>query len=120
MVRNGPTCRRLVDQGAQIIYAPHCNSTGGTTAGWYKFRSAWAGSSGWIAELKVHAALVNNAGLFNPDLNAPSLKDTNAGWASGAWFIGPDDATLGQMLESPDKSDSKENVLIFNIPLAGR
>ena len=33
----------LVDNGAQLIYGPHANTTGGTTAGWYKFRAAWGG-----------------------------------------------------------------------------
>src|SRR5262249_17775929 len=42
----------LVDNGAQIIYGPHANSTGGTTAGWYKFRSTWGGADGWIAQMK--------------------------------------------------------------------
>jgi NAD+ synthase (glutamine-hydrolysing) len=107
----------LVDGGARIIFAPHCNTTGGTTDGWYKFRSAWAGPTGWMAELKVYGALVNNAGLFNPDLNPPSLKDANSGWAGGAWFIGPGGETLAQLLASRDKNDSKENVVIFNVPI---
>ncbi|MFO0966781.1 MAG: carbon-nitrogen hydrolase family protein [Gemmataceae bacterium] len=36
----------LVANGAQVIYGPHANTTGGTTAGWYRFRSAWAGPDG--------------------------------------------------------------------------
>ena len=28
----------LVKNGAQIIYGPHANTTGGTVTGWYKFR----------------------------------------------------------------------------------
>jgi predicted amidohydrolase len=110
----------LVDNGAQIIYGPHANSTGGTTAGWYKFRAAWAGPKGWIAELKVYAALHNHAGLYNADYGAPAGKDSNSGWASGAWFIGPDGATLAQMARSMQKSDSKEHVLIFSVPIPAR
>src|SRR4029077_15087623 len=71
----------LVDNGAQIIYGPHANTTGGTTAGWYKFRSAWGGSDGWIAQLKVHAALHNHAALANPDFNPPVAKGASSGWA---------------------------------------
>jgi predicted amidohydrolase len=110
----------LVDQGARIIYGPHANTTGGTTAGWYRFRAAWAGPEGWIAQLKVHAALHNHAGLYNPDFHPPSGKDANTGWASGAWFIGPDGRTLAQMPSSTQKSESKEFVLIHNLPLADR
>src|SRR5262249_51238455 len=29
----------LVENGAQMIYGPHANTTGGTVAGWYGFRS---------------------------------------------------------------------------------
>jgi hypothetical protein len=56
-----PTCadgtdqknlQALVDNGAQIVYGPHANTTGGTTAGWYKFRAAWGGPNGWIAQLR--------------------------------------------------------------------
>jgi predicted amidohydrolase len=108
----------LVDNGAQLIYGPHCNSTGGTTAGWYRFRAAWGGPNGWIAELKVHAALHNNAGLYNADFAPPRDNDENTGWASGAWFIGPDGRTLTQMPSSTRKSDSKEFVLVHDIPLA--
>lgn len=110
----------LVDNGAQIIYGPHANSTGGTTAGWYKFRAAWAGPNGWIAELKVYAALHNHAGLYNPEYGAPAGKDANSGWASGAWFIGPDGRTLAQMPSSTQRSDSKEHVLVFSVPLPAR
>src|SRR4051794_37623989 len=35
--------KALVDNGAQLIYGPHANTTGGTTAGWYAFRSRWGG-----------------------------------------------------------------------------
>jgi predicted amidohydrolase len=107
----------LVDNGAQLIYGPHANTTGGTTAGWYKFRSSWAGPTGWIAELKVHAALHNHAGIYHPDFNAPNAKNANTGWASGAWFIGPDGKTLAQMPGSSQKADSRENVLIYSVPI---
>jgi predicted amidohydrolase len=108
----------LVDNGAQIIYGPHANTTGGTTAGWYRFRAAWGGSDGWIAQLKVYAALHNHAGLYNTEFNAPTGKDANSGWASGAWFIGPDGQTLAQIPASTQRGDSKEYVLIQDIPIS--
>lgn len=107
----------LVDNGAQLIYGPHANTTGGTVAGWYKFRAAWAGPSGWVAELKVHAALHNHAGLYGVDFDPPAANDANTGWASGAWFIGPDGKTLAQMPSSANRADSKENVLTFSVPI---
>ena len=107
----------LVDNGAKIIYGPHANTTGGTPAGWYKFRAKWAGPDGWIAEMKVYAALHNHAALYHPDFAPPSIAGASGAWASGAWFIGPDGKTLAQMPSSTQKSDSKENVLIYNIPL---
>jgi predicted amidohydrolase len=110
----------LVDNGAQIIYGPHANTTGGTIAGWYKFRSTWGGPDGWIAQMKVHAALHNHAGLYNPEFKAPAAKDSNTGWASGAWFLGPDGQTLAQMPSSTQRSDSKEFVLICNVPIPRR
>jgi hypothetical protein len=108
----------LVDKGAKLIYGPHANSTGGTTAGWYKFRSAWAGPEGWIAQMKVHAALHNHAGFSNPEFQPPAGLEGFSGWASGAWFIGPDGGTLAQMPSSASKNDSKEFVLICNVPIA--
>jgi predicted amidohydrolase len=110
----------LVDNGAQLIYGPHANTTGGTIAGWYKFRAGWAGSEGWIAQLKVHAALHNHAGLYHPDFKPPEGQDANTGWASGAWFIGPDGKTLAQTPTSAQKGDSKESILMQNVPLPGR
>lgn len=107
----------LVDNGAQLIYGPHCNSTGGTTAGWYKFRADWGGPGGWIAQLKVHAALHNNAGLYEPSFDPPAGTSASSGWASGAWFIGPDGRTLAQMPSSTQRNDSKEYVLIHDIPI---
>src|SRR5436190_1123827 len=107
----------LVQNGAKILYGPHANTTGGTTAGWYKFRSAWGGPEGWIAQMKVTAALHNHAGLYNPEFQAPAGNDGNSGWASGAWFIGPDGRTLAQMPSSSQRADSKEHVLICNVPL---
>lgn len=107
----------LVDGGAKIIYGPHANSTGGTIAGWYKFRTAWGGEKGWIAEMKVHAALHNHAGLYDSAMQPPTEKDTNTGWASGSWFIGPDGKTLAQMPTSVDRGASKEFVLMYNVPL---
>lgn len=110
----------LADSGARIIYGPHANTTGGTTAGWYKFRAAWGGPGGWIAQLKVHAALHNQAGLYDPEFKPPVAGDANSGWAGGAWFIGPDGQTLAQMPPSTQKSDSRECTLIYNIPISSR
>lgn len=107
----------LVDNGAQLIYGPHANTTGGTIAGWYNFRKGWAGSDGWIAGLKVQAALHNHAGLYNAEFDPPADQDSNSGWASGAWFIGPDGQTLAQMPTSADRADSQESILIYNVPL---
>ena len=83
-------------------------------------RAAWGGDKGWIAEMKVYAALHNHAGLYNADFNPPTAKDANTGWASGAWFIGPDGRTLAQMPVSTEKGDSKEFVLIYDVPIGGR
>jgi predicted amidohydrolase len=107
----------LAANGAKVIYGPHANTTGGTTAGWYKFRSAWAGPDGWVAQLKVHAAIHNHAGLYNPELKPPTSKDGNTGWASGAWFMGPDGKTLAQMPASTQRADSREFVLVYNVPI---
>lgn len=109
--------QNLVDKGAKLIYGPHANSTGGTTAGWYKFRAAWGGPEGWIAQMKVHAALHNHAGFANPEFPAAAGLEGFSGWASGAWFIGPDGGTLAQMPSSTSKNDSKEFVLIHNVPI---
>jgi hypothetical protein len=133
--------KALADAGAQIIYGPHANTTGGTIFGWYHFRSKWGGawdgqqtlvklgkkgpeiempSGGWIAQLKVCAALHNHAALYNPDYGPPAGKEAGGNWASGAWFIGPDGQTLAQMPPSTERSDSKEFILICNLPVAGR
>jgi predicted amidohydrolase len=109
----------LVNNGAQLIYGPHANTTGGTTAGWYRFRSAWGGADGWIAQLKVYAALHNHAGHYSTEFNPPSAADKSTGFASGAWFIGPAGQTLAQMPASAQKSDSREYVLIYDVPLPG-
>lgn len=107
----------LAAKGATLLYAPHANTTGGTTAGWYKFRAAWGGPDGWIAQLKLTAALHNHAGLYNPEFQPPPGPDANTGWASGAWFIGPDGQTLAQMPPSTQRADSREHVLVCNLPL---
>ena len=130
--------KALVDKGATLLYGPHCNSTGSTTAGWYKFRARWGGAwdgtstieaptsndgpkakvpaGGWISSLKVHAALHNHAGRYNPEFNPPA-DGKNERWASGAWFIGPDGATLAKMPESTNPADSMEYILIHDIPI---
>lgn len=110
----------LAEGGAQIIYGPHANTTGGTLAGWYKFRAPWSGPEGWIAQLHVHAAIHNHAALYEPSFDAPDGDEQRAGWASGARFIGPDGQTLAEMPVSTDKADSKEFVLIHDIPIPGR
>lgn len=107
----------LAERGAQILYGPHANTTGGTRAGWYRFRAAWGGAGGWVSQLKLHAALVNQAGLFHPDFDPPPGPDANAGWAGGAWFIGPDGRTLAQVPSSARQEDSREAVLVWNVPL---
>jgi hypothetical protein len=43
--------------------------------------------------------------------------DNNLGWASGAWFIGPHGQTLAQTPPSTQRSDSRESMLIYNVPL---
>lgn len=110
----------LAKNGARLIYAPHCNSTGSTVARWYKFREKWAGPEGWIAKLKVHAALHNNAGHFGEDLAPPPGKHRPERWASGAWFIGPDGKTLAQMKPSTNRADSKEFILIHDVPIPAK
>jgi predicted amidohydrolase len=117
---NRDNLKALVDNGARIIYGPHANTTGSTIAGWYNFRKAWGGPAGWIAEFKVHAALHNHAAFYNPEFNPPGGPDSSTRWASGAWFIGPDGSTLAQMPASTDKGDSKEFVLIHDVPLSRR
>lgn len=110
----------LVKNGAQLIYGPHANTTGGTVAGWYRFRSAWGGPNGWIAQLKVHAALHNHAAHYEPTFDPPAGQPPSAAWASGAWFIGPDGRTLAQMPTSTQRGDSKEYVLRYDVPIPGR
>jgi predicted amidohydrolase len=130
--------KALADKGAKIIYAPHCNSTGSTTAGWYQFRSRWAGKAneskvtmkagtagvdtempagGWVDILNVYAALHNHAGIYNEEYSPPPGEHSKERWASGAWFIDPDGETLAQMPVSYDRNDSTEYVLTYNIPL---
>jgi hypothetical protein len=130
--------KRLADLGATLIYAPHCNSTGGTTAGWYRFRARWGGAfdgstvelptskdgpkakmpaGGWIASLKVHAALHNHAGRYNPEFGVPPDAPGPERWAGGAWFIAPDGRTLARSPESSNPADSVETLLIQDIPL---
>jgi len=129
--------KALTDGGAKIIYAPHANTTGGTTEGWYKFRSRWVGpfdetatpskvaddsmvdmpAGGWIAGLKVYAILNNHAGLFNPDFSPPAGEDKLAGWASGTLIIGPDGVILAQKPSSNSKTDTAEFISTYSIPL---
>jgi predicted amidohydrolase len=130
--------KALADNGARLIYGPHANTTGGTTAGWYAFRARWGGawdgkyaqaktsndgppakapSGGWAAQLKVYAALHNHAAHYHEDFDPPTAKFTSKAWASGAWFIGPDGKTRAQMPASKDRAASKEHVLIYNVPL---
>jgi len=69
--------------------------------------------------MKIYAALHNHAALYNPEFDPPGGKDGNTGWASGAWFIGPDGKTLAQMPTSTQRNDSKEFVLIYSVPIPG-
>lgn len=133
--------KALADRGAEIIYAPHANNTGGTTAGWYRFRSKWTGtwdgqnttnprsnngpkaqmpSGGWAQQLKIYAAFHNNAGRYNPDFAPPVTNNPIYRYASGAWFIGPDGKVLAQQPSSNDRKDSKEYVLIYNVPIRNK
>ena len=73
-------------------------------------------AGGWIASLKVYAALHNHAGRYGPDFDPPA-DGRNDRWASGAWFIGPDGATLARMPSSTNPADSVEYILIHDIPL---
>jgi predicted amidohydrolase len=130
--------KALAQAGARVIYGPHANTTGSTLAGWYRFRAKWGGpwdgkeapgrtsnegpeapmpSGGWIASLKVYAALHNHAGLYNPEFQPPVTGDSHSRFAGGAWFIGPDGQTLAQMPTSANKDDSKEYVLVYNLPV---
>lgn len=131
--------KALAEAGAKLIYGPHCNSTGSTTAGWYRFRARWGGAwdgsstvelpttndgpkaevpaGGWIQSLGVHAALHNHAGRYNPDLVPPPAGGTTDRWASGAWFIGPEGRTLAQMPSSTNREDSVEYILVHDIPI---
>ena len=74
-------------------------------------------AGGWMAGLKMHAALCNHAGLCNPAFQAPAGPDSNAGWAGGTWFIGADGQTLAQTPGSADRNDSREDVRICDIPI---
>ncbi|HXG60943.1 MAG TPA: carbon-nitrogen hydrolase family protein [Planctomycetota bacterium] len=111
--------KALVDNGAQLIYAPHANVTGSTVSGWYNFRRAWVGPSGWIAEFKVYAALHNHAARYSPEFDPPAQDDTPARWASGARVIGPDGAVLAEMPPSTNRADSREFILRYDLPLGG-
>lgn len=133
--------KALADNGAELIFGPHANTTGGTISGWYRFRARWGGEwdgeyamymtsnngpearaprTGWVDYLDLYAALTNHAGLFNPEFDPPVENDSFAGWASGAWFIGPDGETLARMPASGDRADSKEFMLIYDIPIPER
>jgi len=129
--------KRLTDAGARIIYGPHANSNKGTTQSWYAFREKWGGagdgntvmlptsndgpaaampSGGWMKQLKVYGALVNLAARYGPEFNPSAPNDTPQRWSGGAWFIGPDGKTLAQMPVSNESKDSREFVLIYNVP----
>lgn len=107
----------LVDRGARVIYGPHANTTGGTISGWYRFRQAWTGPDGWIAQLKVYAALHNHAAHYAPEFDPPPGTPPAAAWASGALFLAPDGRTLARMPPSTHRQDSREYVLLCRIPL---
>jgi predicted amidohydrolase len=117
---NKKNLQALVKNGAQVIYAPHASTGNGTIAGFYNFRAPWAGANGWIAELKVYAALHNHAGHYNAAFAPPTGATTSTGWASGAWVIGPNGQTLAQMPTSTQPTDSTEYILICDIPVRAR
>jgi predicted amidohydrolase len=132
--------KKLAYKGAQIIFAPHATAGDGTMNGWYAFRSRWAGkwdgqmthsdgtiigveaeapSGGWISQLKVFAALVNNAGLYNLRFDPPveENQDVNSGWAGGAWVIGPDGKTMSRISPTTITTDGMEEMLVCDIDL---
>jgi len=57
----------LVDNGAKILYGPHANTTGGTTAGWSRFRAAWGGRPSAAEEALLWGGL---GGARHPILRA--------------------------------------------------
>jgi len=65
-VRTGRTSKPWSSNGAQIIYGPARQHHGRTTAGWYRFRSAWEATRAVMAQMKVYAALHNHAGCTTP------------------------------------------------------
>lgn len=105
----------LAKNGAELVYGPHANTTGGTIAGWYKFRSNWVGPKGWIAELKLQAALHNHAGLYEPKFDPPPGGNVNTGWASGAMFVDSAGEAVEKMPASTRREDSKEFILIHTL-----
>jgi predicted amidohydrolase len=128
--------KALAGKGARLIYGPHANTTGSTRAGWYRFRARWGGpadprevrlktsndgpeaampTGGWIASLGVSAVLVNQAGLYEG-----AAGDVHARFASGAWMIGPDGATLAQLPASTKREDSAEGLLVADVPIPKR
>ena len=72
------------------------------------------------ANLQRHLDFIDHAGLYASEFDPPPGKDANTGWASGAWFIGPDGKTLAQMPSSTSRADSKEHVLMYNVPIPKR
>lgn len=110
----------LVRNGARVIHAPHATRNDGTTSGWYNFRSDWAGADGWIARLKVHAFLHNHAGQYHADFKPPVANWPAGPWCSGSWIIDPDGKTVARMPWSNRRSDSKEHVLIHDVPIPTR
>ncbi|MBX9625157.1 MAG: carbon-nitrogen hydrolase family protein [Gemmataceae bacterium] len=110
----------LARDGARLIYAPHASNGGRSRDGWYRWRANWAGPDGWIAGLRVHAALHNHAGLYNLDFDPPDRSPANPTWDGGAWFIGPDGKTLAQTPASTAPDDSTEAILTHNVPIPAR
>jgi hypothetical protein len=128
------------EYGTQILYAPHANISGGTIAGWYKFREEWAGTwdgktrqrntaagkvneeiptGGWMSGLRMRAIMVNAAGLYSPSWDPPVKNDENMGFASGIWMIGMDGKTIAQQDTSNEERGSRETMLIKEIKLGG-
>lgn len=128
------------EYGVQVLYVPSSHVSGGTIAGFYKFREEWAGTwdgktrqrntsagkvneeipvGGWISGLRMRAALVNAAGLYSLSYDPPVKDDVNSGYASGIWIIGMDGKTVAQQDSSTQERESRETMVIKEIKLGG-
>jgi hypothetical protein len=60
------------------------------------------------------------AAFYTPEFDPPAGDDTPARWASGARGIGPDGKGLAEMPPSPNRTDAKEFILRYDLPIGGR